>query len=554
MKNMKLEAIENILNKRPNKIKLIKNYDSEGKSSTIFNSSCNNLPQVNSISYRLINNKGNNKLSQFSKNNNQSSIMSNSTIIDSKNTNKGNYTITSYMNKKTNICLNKNKNCNINSSFCLIDEESKNKDKKSVNKSMYDLYQNIKIKNFNKNLIFYRDRDIPSSFRSNINNKREEYKRGYSRKRTEKEIQNRINQMNKNSFGKINKYEKKSKNYINNQNKHIKDIEKNKNKDDRDEQRNRFNQIKNLRKLRKKNVDNLSVKKANEKNSNKNNSNANNIININNVNKEPKNYTNLYDKYIDKFMEKIKKLSTYKNYHDEKDQKYNNNKIINKNNRNKSIIKPHNFQRALTCKKIETKNKKRDISKAEALREKTDKRNYRKVGKSIGDNTNINKSNKSNLSRSKSKNSMNIKENKKRSKSMVKITDDIETIKNEENETDGIDDVLYGKFDDKEEMPVEDVNSAVRAMDFKSIKLFSKNIFSVEFNDKYKKYSEKFEKIFNKIVMINNQRKSVNNNKNNENDNYINISNAQSEKTTDSFKKNKINISFIDNQNNSNKN
>ena len=58
-----------------------------------------------------------------------------------------------------------------------------------------------------------------------------------------------------------------------------------------------------------------------------------------------------------------------------------------------------------------------------------------------------------------------------------------------------------------------------------------------------KKYSEKFDDIFNKIIMANNQRKSVNNNEKNGN----NISNPQSEKTTDSFKKKQINVSFIDN-------
>ena len=551
MKKLKFENIGNYRKQRNNKIKLIKKIDPKGNSSTIYNSSCNNLPSVNSTSNSLIPNKANNKLSQFSNihNHNHSSIMDSSTIVDSKNTNKGNYTITSYMNKKVNINLKKSKNSNINSSFSIIDEESKNKSKiSSINKSMYSLYQNIKIKNINKNLNYGkdidRDRGIPSSFRNNINNKRDENKRGYSRKRTEKEIQNRINQMNKNSFGKINKYEKKSKNYINNQNKGQIDNE-NKIKN---EHKNRFNRVKTLGELRKKNADNLSVKKE------KNGSDIDN--NIRNANKEQKNYTNLYDKYIDKFMEKIKRLSAYNNYRDEKDLKYNNNNINKKNkyrnNINKSIIKQHNFQRTLTCKKIETKNKKRDISKAETLRDKTDKRNYRKIGKSIDDKTNINKSNKSDLSKSKSSNNIKLKENKKRSKSVVKIPEKKVKIEKEENEKDGIDDVLYGEIDDKEEEPVEDVDSVVKAMDFGHIKLFSKNIFSIEFNDKYKKYSEKFDEIFNKIIMSNNQRKSVNNNEKNENDNYNNISNVQSEKTTDSFKKNKINMSFIDNQNNSN--
>ena len=547
MKKLKFENIGNNRNQRNNKMKLIKKIDSKGNSSTIFNSSCNNLPSVNSASNRPIPNKTNHKLSQFSNIHNHSSIMNSSTIVDRKNASKGNYAITSYMSKKVNINLNKNKNNNINSSFSIIDEENKNKSKISINKSMYSLYQNIKIKIVNKNLNYGkesdRDKDMPSSFRNNINNKREENKRGYSRKRTEKEIQKRINKMNKNSFGKINKYEKKSKNYINNQNK----VQTNNENKIKNEHKNRFNRVKTLGELRKKNADNLSVKK--EKNSYIDN-------NISKANKEQKNYTNLYDKYRDKFMEKIKRLSAYNNYRDEKDLKYNNNNIDKKNksrnNKNKSIIKKHNFQRTLTCKRIETKNKNRDMSKAEILGEKTDKRNYRKNGKSLDNKININKSNKSNLSKSKSSNDIKLKENKKRSKSVVKISEKRVKIEKEENEKDGIDDVLYGEIDDKEEEPVEDVDSVVKAMDFGHIKLFSKNIFSIEFNDKYKKYSEKFDKMFNKIIISNNQRKSVNNNEKTENDNYNNISNGQSEKTTDSFKKNKINISFIDNQNNSN--
>ena len=87
-------------------------------------------------------------------------------------------------------------------------------------------------------------------------------------------------------------------------------------------------------------------------------------------------------------MEKIKKLSAYNNYHDEKDLKYNNNNINkknkNRNNRNKSIIRQHYFQRTLTCKKIETKNKNRDITKAETLRDKTDKRKIKEIIEKLG--------------------------------------------------------------------------------------------------------------------------------------------------------------------------
>ena len=192
--------------------------------------------------------------------------------------------------------------------------------------------------------------------------------------------------------------------------------------------------------------------------------------------------------------------------------------------------------------------KNRDLSKGEIIKDKT-----RKIDKSIGNkNKNYNQSkskgknnnlNNSNLNINLNKNE-NQSKNKKRSKSLVKPKGKI-TIKNYKNEEKGdIESILYGEaMPDDNEDPFDDVDSVVRAMNFNNILLFSKNIFSVEFNEKYKKYSEKFDDIFNKIIMANNQRKSVNNNEKNEN----NLSNAQSEKTTDSFKKNKINVSFIDN-------
>ena len=67
-------------------------------------------------------------------------------------------------------------------------------------------------------------------------------------------------------------------------------------------------------------------------------------------------------------------------------------------------------------------------------------------------------------------------------------------------------------------------------------------------NDKYENYSKNFENVFSKAILDNNLRKSIEKNKNNDNNSNI----LQNENTTDSFKKNKINVSFIENQNQNN--
>ena len=116
MKKLNPEKITYNRNQRPNKIKLVKNINSKGQTS-IFNNSCTFIPSTNSLSSRIIHNK-NNKLLHISNIHNQSSIISNSTILDYKNSSKGNYTINSYITKKP----NKNHKT-INSSFYDIDEE-----------------------------------------------------------------------------------------------------------------------------------------------------------------------------------------------------------------------------------------------------------------------------------------------------------------------------------------------------------------------------------------------------------------------------------------------
>ena len=548
MKKEKEQINKNSLNQRSNKIRLTKKIDSKGNNTSIFNNSCNNIPSIDPIQNRLMKYK-NNKVSQ-NYTQNQSSIINKTSMLENSSiNNKDTYSISSYINRKS----VKNNNNITNSSFYLRDEDKNKQKKKLINQSMFRLSKDVIIKRNDK----LNNRDNISSFRSNINNKREEYKKAYSKKKTEKEIQNKINKMSKNSFGKVNKYEKKSKNFINNNN-DLNDNnqlkENNNNEKDTNnikDHKNRFNRVKTLGELRKKNIDNINAEKDKINN---------NIPNIKNVNKDKmqrnytnlydkkektqKNYTNLYDKYIDKFKEKMNKVTTNKNYRDDKVSNVNNNNIIKKN-----INKRRNMQRTLTCKKIENnKNIKRDYSQREILKDKPNKKIIgRKSGKSIG---NINKNYNQSKSKSKNKNienknNKNSKDgkNKKRSKSVVKLFGNI-SIKNDIDEKCDIETVLYGEVKpSKNDDPFDDVETVVKAIDFDRINVYSKNIFR-EDNDKYKDYCEKFENIFNKFVTINHQRKSVNNNEKNENNN----SNIQSEKTTDSFKKNNINMSFIENQ------
>ena len=98
----------------------------------------------------------------------------------------------------------------------------------------------------------------------------------------------------------------------------------------------------------------------------------------------------------------------------------------------------------------------------------------------------------------------------------------------------------------KNEDPFDDIDSIVTAIDFDKVRLVSKNIFSVTENEKYDNFAKKYDIAFNNFIGKITERKSIEDDKKDENKN----NNLQNEKTTDSFKKNKINVSFIENQNN----
>ena len=497
MNNIKEDKTANNRNVKYNRFKLIKKIDNKGSTLPFLNGSCNNLPTVYS--------KNSNH------NHNQSSRINNSTYIDNNNNiinGKGTISISSYMNK--NIRNNHKKYI---SSFYVDDEMSMNMNKSSMNKSM-------RLGDRSKN---------QKEDRTNPNNKKEEYKRAYSKKRTEKEIQNKINKMNKASFGKVNKYEKKSKNYINNSKRMKQNNNNNNDLVNKKEHNNRFNRVKTVGHLRKSNVDemNITKEKINKEESSKH---QNKHMN----DKDKKNYTNLYDKYLNKFKDKISKNQNNKNYKDEIENKT---KETQRNkNLNLNINKKHNFRKNLTCVMLEKRNnnkstyrKNRDYSRGEILKEKTDKRDYRISGKSI-DNRNYNRSkNKRKATvvvHHGSKKESEVK-NKVRSKSVVKLADRKNLIKKDIEDEYDIETILYGEINpSKDEDPFDDVDSVVKKIDFDSVNLNTKNIF-IDENEKYKIYSNNFDNFFDKLVKnknIDKKEKNIG-------------SNSISENTSDSSKK-----------------
>ena len=497
MNNIKEDKTANNRNVKYNRFKLIKKIDNKGSTLPFLNGSCNNLPTVYS--------KNSNH------NHNQSSRINNSTYIDNNNNiinGKGTISISSYMNK--NIRNNHKKYI---SSFYVDDEMSMNMNKSSMNKSM-------RLGDRSKN---------QKEDRTNPNNKKEEYKRAYSKKRTEKEIQNKINKMNKASFGKVNKYEKKSKNYINNSKRMKQNNNNNNDLVNKKEHNNRFNRVKTVGHLRKSNVDEMNITKEKI---NKEESSKHQNKHMNDKNK--KNYTNLYDKYLNKFKDKISKNQNNKNYKDEIENKT---KETQRNkNLNLNINKKHNFRKNLTCVMLEKRNnnkstyrKNRDYSRGEILKEKTDKRDYRISGKSI-DNRNYNRSkNKRKATvvvHHGSKKESEVK-NKVRSKSVVKLADRKNLIKKDIEDEYDIETILYGEIKpSKDEDPFDDVDSVVKKIDFDSVNLNTKNIF-IDKNEKYKIYSNNFDNFFDKLVKNKNIDKKEKNTG----------SNSISENTSDSSKK-----------------
>ena len=484
---MKKDVDDNItkkFKKRPKNIQLMKKTDTKDNSKIFGSTFSNNFTSINKVTNRLFNQKK----------------------ITAKQPNKFNLTNESTLNKSL---YNQNKKNNINnkttSSF-YIPKEEKNKDKKipikNVKKFVLNLSLNDNIKKRNGNNTNIIGNSL--TYRNNINTNNDLNKQSTIRK-------------------KINKDKNQKQNKITNKEK-INDGSR----------KNKFERAKTV------------VKLKTQKNQEKNNSRRKSKDKIEQIDKEKKGYNNLYDKYLDKFMERMHKISLIKNYRNDDDIK--DKKILNKSINKQGMIQRYKTQTNFFKKKDKKDNEINNLKKTKEVQKKQTtkiKIEKRKVGKSVGVKINKDKNKekeielKNNIRIKNTQNNNNIIKIPKRSKSMAKLT---EKSKN-------IDYILYEKIKpSKNEDPFDDIDSIVKQINFNVIRLKSKNIFNVEDNDKYENYKKNFDEIFSKAILDNNLRKSIEKNKNN--DNNFNI--LQNENTTDSFKKNKINVSFIENQNQNN--
>ena len=328
-----------------------------------------------------------------------------------------------------------------------------------------------------------------------------------------------------------------SRNNINNK----REINKKVLEDNKEESRkNKFNREKTVAKLKTKEAEEKKVIRGKSLNSKNNNDKS-----------EKKSYNNLYDKYVERFKERMEKLSLNNNYIIDQDNRNKNNKSMNKTHK-KSLTKTITLR---TLHKNKINNEINIISKQniEALKRKNTKINFgkRKVGKSVGTKINNNKNkyqekalkNKKEENKSQKNDKITVQ---RRTKSMSKLTIKTKKNNNDDNKYD-IEYIMYEKIKpSKNEDPFDDIDSIVTAIDFDKVRLVSKNIFSVTENEKYDNFAKKYDIAFNNFIGKNTERKSIEDDKKDENKN----NNLQNEKTTDSFKKNKINVSFIENQNN----
>ena len=492
---MKKDLDDNItkkFKKRPKNIQLMKKTDTKDNSKIFGSTFSNNFTSINKVTNHLLNQKK----------------------ITAKQPHKFNLTNESTLNKSLYNQNKKNNIYNKTTSSFYIPKEEKNKDKKipikNVKKFVLNLSLNDNIKKRNGNNTNIIGNSL--TYRNNINTNNDLNKQSTIRK-------------------KINKDKNQKQNKITNKEK-INDGSR----------KNKFERAKTV------------VKLKTQKNQEKNNSRRKSKDKIEQIDKEKKGYNNLYDKYLDKFMERMHKISLIKNYRNDDDIK--DKKILNKSINKQGMIQRYKTQTNFFKKKDKKDNeinnlkKTKEVPKKQTTKIKIEKR---KVGKSVGIKLNKDKNKekeielKNNIRIKNTQNNNNIIKIPKRSKSMAKLTE--KSKKNLNEDKYDIDYILYEKIKpSKNEDPFDDIDSIVKQINFNVIRLKSKNIFNVEDNDKYENYKKNFDEIFSKAILDNNLRKSIEKNKNNDNNSNI----LQNENTTDSFKKNKINVSFIENQNQNN--
>ena len=507
MKKEKDENISKKFQKKPIKSKLIKKIQTKDNSKLFGSTFSSNFTSVNRVANKLLNQKMINikKPHKFNLTNRTEYSTNNTNNIS---LNKSNITYKNNLLKKNNIKMT--------STFYITKDDKISRNRPTLNKlnnNKLNLSLKAIDKNSAKNKIENNDKSLTS--RNNINSNK-----NFNKKTIEdaKDIKN---------YNKIKINHKKNKNIINKNNKINNNEEQRKNK---------FNREKTVAKLKTINNDDEEKKKSRGK-SLKNKD-------------DKKDYKNLYDKYLDRFKERMEKLALNKNYKIEED--INN---ISRNRNNKSLYKTNKkgitktiTQKTLIKKKVNIENKQNiETLKRKITKPKFDKR---KVGKSVGTQRNNDKNNLKGKEIKKKEENKQKNINKynypRRSKSMAKLTDNTKNNLNDDNKYD-IEYIMYAKIKPiKNEDPFDDIDSIVKSLDYDKVRLKSKNIFNVNDNDKYDDFSKKFDIAFNNFTQKNTERKSIEADKKNENI----MNNLQNEKTTDSFKKNKINISFIDNQNN----
>ena len=511
MKKDKDEKIVKKYQKKPIRSKLIKKIESKDNSKIFGSTFTSNFNSVNKAANKLLYQKINNikKPHKFNlSNKTEYSNLTNNTSISKNNI--------SIENKTSRNDLIKQNHIKMSSTFYITKDDKNSRNRLPLSKLNLSLKDNLKGLEQNKK----ESKGTCLTSRNNINNKREINK---------KVLEDAKESKNLNKSKIINK--DKIKNIINKESK----------KSNKEESRkNKFNREKTVAKLKTKEAEEKKVIRGKSLNSKNNNDKS-----------EKKSYNNLYDKYVERFKERMEKLSLNNNYIIDQDNRNKNNKSMNKTHK-KSLTNSITLR---TLHKNKINNEINIISKQniEALKRKNTKINFgkRKVGKSVGTKINNNKNkyqekalkNKKEENKSQKNDKITVQ---RRTKSMAKLTIKTKKNNNDDNKYD-IEYIMYEKIKpSKNEDPFDDIDSIVTAIDFDKVRLVSKNIFSVTENEKYDNFAKKYDIAFNNFIGKNTERKSIEDDKKDENKS----NNLQNEKTTDSFKKNKINVSFIENQNN----
>ena len=303
--------------------------------------SLNKTLEVNNYKNSLKNNTNKNK-----------NIKKNSLYLNQKADNNGSNNQKNNLVRKSMILINNNKESKLNK---IPDKRTslvlqKNKNSIRINKDKgNNMLEKILENNEDKKDVINNEQEIKN---------KNDYKRAYSRKPTERERQKKLNKLNKNSFGAVAKYTKKTAPYVN---LYKKDINKNNiiNKPKNKMQRTKTNY--NISSKENKIINNINKTKGNNfKKFDWSNRNLPELKKINKNINHKKIRTNLYDKYY------IKKENN--------ELKEKQNKIENR--KNNPIFKTLTFRSVLTNNKSNIKSNNKNMNKKFELNNKNKKFNH----------------------------------------------------------------------------------------------------------------------------------------------------------------------------------